>query len=230
MIADSIIKKIDANLEAERLAMESLKSELGLVHSQLKMKDDEIKCLMISRERSEKEKRDLELSKDELASKLASSIQEMRTLEGFVHLFSEQMVALNGQSLAFSDKFDQLNLRYESHLKVAEEKMDFTVKLAQKRYDQLQEKLFCMRAEKDALHLANEELNDKVTKMKKDHESSAAQLSEENHVSGERIKRLETEVKTLVSKKMEAEALIARLEENIISLSETARSSENTTV
>lgn len=227
MIADSIIKKNGASLEANKFAMESMNSQMGVMHSQLEMKDDEIKCLMNSQQKLEKEKNDLELSKDELVSKLASSIQETKTLEDVVHGLTEQLAALNVQSLAFLDKFGQLNSMHESSLKLAEEKMDFTVKLAQKRYDQLLEKIFCMRAENDVLHLANKDLNDKVIELKKVHESSVAQLYEENRVAGGRIQLLETEVKNVVSKKMEAESLVANLEENITSISETARSSES---
>lgn len=92
MIADSVIKKIEASLEFNRLAMESLNSTLEEMHCQLKMKEDRIKCLMTSQEKLEKDKDDLILSKDELASKFVSTIEEMRTLEDFVHLLSKQLV------------------------------------------------------------------------------------------------------------------------------------------
>ncbi|XP_031392918.1 synaptonemal complex protein 1-like isoform X2 [Punica granatum] len=224
---DSIIRKTEACLEANGVAMERLNSKLKEKHCQLTVKEDETQRLIASQDKLEKDKNDLELIKDELASKLASSIQEMRTLEGFVHLFSEQLVALNGQSSALSDKFDELNAMHDSRLKLTEEKMDFTVKLAQRKHDQLQDNLFCTRSEKDALHLLNEELKNKVKELEKVHESTMAQLSKENCLAGEKIQGLEAEAKDLISKKIEAELLIAKLEGDIASLSEAARSSEN---
>lgn len=89
---------------------------------------------------------------------------------------------------------------HKPRLKLVEEKMGFTFKIAPKRYDQLQEDLFRMRLEKDTLHLLNDELNNKVTEMRKAHESSMAQHSEEKRLAGERIPWLETEVKNLVTK------------------------------
>ncbi|KAK4803365.1 hypothetical protein SAY86_001568 [Trapa natans] len=226
---DSIIKKNDASLEANGIAMESLNSQLSELHTQLHMKDNEIKCLMDNQEKLDEEKNDLQLSKDELVSKLASSVLEIKTLEDVVHLLTEQLVALNVQSLAFLEKNGQLNSMHESSWKLVEEKMDLTDKLSQKRYEQLLEKHFCLRAEKDVLHLANMDSNDKVIELEKAHEASTAKLSEENRLARGRIQLLETEVKNLVCKKMEAESLIAKLEENITSLSETARCSKNMT-
>ncbi|KAK4742088.1 hypothetical protein SAY87_000089 [Trapa incisa] len=226
---DSIIKKNDASLEANRITMESLNSQLRVLHTQLEMKDNEIKCLMSNREKLEEEKNDLQLSKDEVVSKLASSVQERKTLEDVVHLLTEQLVALNVQSLAFLENFGQLNSMHESRWKLAEQKIDLTDKLSQKRHEQLLEKHFSLRAEKDVLHLANMDLNDKVLELKNVHEASRAQLSEEKCAAEGRIQLLEIEVKNLVSKKMEAESLVAKLEENITSLSEAARCSENMT-
>lgn len=227
LCADAMLKKFEATVAANRLATENLNSKLEEVHHELRIKEDEIKCLIITQENLEKEKNALQLSSNDFANKLAMSLQEIKNLEGFVHVLAAQLVELDKQSLFFINKFDQLNALYDNCFKLVQQERDLAVKHAQKQYDQLHDRFLCITSEKDALQLVNQELNNKIIELQKAQESVMAQLSEECRSAGERIQRLESEAEMLMSKKNETEILVSKLEEKIDTLSESSRSSEN---
>lgn len=224
---DAMIEKFEATLAANRLVTESLNSKLEEVHLELKLKEDEIKQLIITQQNLEKEKSDFQLCSEDLARKLDISFKEIRNLKGLVHEFATQLVELDKQSLTFSDKFDHLNSLYDSCLKLVQQEKDLAATHAKKQYDQLHDKFLCMTSEKDALQLVNQELNNKLIELQKVQESVMKNLSEECRLAGERIQKLESEAETLVSKKIETEMLVSKLEERIDTLSESSRTSEN---
>lgn len=224
---DAMIEKFEATLAANRLVTESLNSKLEEVHLELKLKEDEIKQLIITQQNLEKEKSNFQLFSEDLAKKLDISFKEIRNLKGLVHEFAAQLVELDKQSLNFSDKFDHLNSLYDSCLKLVQQEKDLAATHAKKQYDQLHDKFLCMTSEKDALQLVNQELNNKLIELQKVQESVMKNLSEECRLAGERIQKLESEAETLVSKKIETEMLVSKLEERIDTLSESSRTSEN---
>lgn len=227
MLADAVIKKIEASLEAKHLAIERVNANLEEAHLDLKLREDEIRTLLSSKEILEKEKNELQLSKDEFASRLSSSIEEIKFLKDFTHLLSEQLVELDKQSLTFLHDFDQLNSLYSSSLKLLREKMDLEAEQAQKTVDHLHGTLLRTEHEKGSLTLVNQELNSKIVKLMGDHESVIADLSEEKRLARERIQRLEMEAEALVLKDIESDLLIKKLEETVDSLTESAKSSED---
>ncbi|XVF36717.1 hypothetical protein REPUB_Repub19eG0082100 [Reevesia pubescens] len=224
---DALIKKFEAAVAANKQAAESLNSKMGEVQLELRSKEDEIKCLLTTQENLEKEKSDLLLSNDEFAKKLSTSLQEIKYLEGFVAVLAAQLVELDKQNLTFTDKFDELNSLYDACFKLVQLERDLAAKHAQKKYEQLHDKFLCLTSERDALKLVNQELNSKIIELQKAQKSVMAHLSEECHLAGERIQKLESEAESLVSKKIEAEKLVSELEEKISTLSESSRSSEN---
>ncbi|KAF3944041.1 hypothetical protein CMV_029457 [Castanea mollissima] len=224
---DAMIEKFEATVATNRLATESLNSKLEEVHLELKLKEDEIKRLIIAQQNLEREKSDFQLCSEDLAKKLDISFKEIRNLEGLVHEFAAQLVELDKQSLTFSDKFDHLNSLYDSCFKLVQQEKDLAATHAKKQYDQLHDKFLCMTSEKDALQLVNQELNNKLIELQKVQESVMKHLSEECRLAGERIQKLESEAETLVSKKIETEMLVSKLEERIDTLSESSRTSEN---
>ncbi|KAL4604126.1 hypothetical protein ACB092_10G170500 [Castanea dentata] len=224
---DAMIEKFEATVAANRLTTESLNSKLEEVHLELKLKEDEIKRLIIAQQNLEREKSDFQLCSEDLAKKLDISFKEIRNLEGLVHEFAAQLVELDKQSLTFSDKFDHLNSLYDSCFKLIQQEKDLAATHAKKQYDQLHDKFLCMTSEKDALQLVNQELNNKLIELQKVQESVMKHLSEECRLAGERIQKLESEAETLVSKKIETEMLVSKLEERIDTLSESSRTSEN---
>lgn len=224
---DAMIEKFEATVAANKLVTESLNSKLEEVHLELKLKEDEIKQLIITQENLEKEKSDFQLCNDDLTKKLDMSFKEIRHLEGLVHVLAAQLVELDKQSSTFSDNFDHLNSLYDSCFKLVQQEKDLAAKHAKREYDQLHDKFLCMTLEKDALQLVNQELNNKLIELQKVQESVMAHLSEERHLAGNRIRKLESEAETLVSKKIETEMLVSKLEDKINTLSENSRSSES---
>lgn len=222
-----MIKKFQETVAANRLETESLNSKLEEVHLELKLKEEQIKQLIITQQNLEKEKSDFQLCNGDLAKKLDMSFQEIRNLEGLVHVFAAQLVELDKQSLTFSDKFDHLNSLYDSCFKLVRQEKEQVAKHANKQYYQLHDKFLRITSEQDALQLVNQELNNKLIELQKFQESVTAQLSEECRLAGERIQKLEYEAETLVSKKVETDMLVSKLEEKIDTLSESSRSSEN---
>ncbi|KAF7850995.1 hypothetical protein BT93_L4739 [Corymbia citriodora subsp. variegata] len=224
---DAMIKKFEAALEENVVAMDNLNSTLGEMQSKLISKEDEIKQLITTQENLEKDKKELQLRNDDFGSKLAMSLQEIKSLESLVHLIAAQLVELDKQSLIYLKKFDQLNSLYESCFKLVQKQMDLAAQLAKKRHNKLLSELLFTTSEKDALQVLNQELNSKVIELQKSHEVAMTQLSEELRISRERIQCLESKAETLVSKKIESELLVCELEQKISSLLESAKSSED---
>ncbi|XWS23886.1 hypothetical protein CRYUN_Cryun28dG0054000 [Craigia yunnanensis] len=224
---DALIKKFEATIAANKQAVESLKSKMGEVQLELRSKEDEIKCLLTTQENLEKEKSNHLLSNNEFAKKLSISLQEIKYLEGFVVVLAVQLVELDKQNLTFTDKFDELNSLYDTCFKLVQQARYLAAKHAQKKYEQLHDKFLCITSKRDALKLVNQELNSKIIELQKAQESVMAELSEECHLAGERIQKLESEAESLVSKKIESEKLVSKLEEKIDMLSESSRLSEN---
>ncbi|ESR47233.1 Synaptonemal complex protein 1 [Citrus sinensis] len=224
---DAMIKKLEVTVADNRLETESLNSKVEEMHIDLQSKEDEIKLLMITKENLEKEKSDLQMSRDSFEKKLVTSIREIKNLEGFVHVFAAQLVDLDKQSLTFMEKFYQLNSHYESCFQSVQMERDLSSQQAQNQYDQLNDKFFSIASEKDALQLVNQELNSKIIELQKTQESVKAQCLEECRLAGEKISRLESEAEALISKKIETELLVSKLEKEIDSLLENLRSFEN---
>lgn len=225
-----MIKKLEASVATNSLATKSLNSKVGEMHLELRSKEDEIKLLTITKGNLEKEKSDLQMSRDNFEKKLVTTLQEMKYLEDFVNLFAAQLVELDRQSLTFMEKLYELNSRYESCFKSVQLERELAAKQAQKQCDLLHDKFLCITSEKNALQSVNQELNKNIIELQKAQESLKAQLLEECHLTGERIRELESEAEALISKKIETEMLVSKLKEEIDSLSESSRSSENTMV
>lgn len=226
-LADAMLKNFEATLATNRLATESLNSKLGEVQLELKLKEDEIKRLITAQENLEMEKHNVQLSNDDLVKRLDMSVLEIRNLEGFVHVLAAHLAELDKQSLDFLDKFDKLNSLYDTCFKMVQQERDLSAKLAQRQYDQLHDAFLNITSEKDVIQLLNQELNNKVIELQKVQESVMAQLSEECSIARERIKNLESEAEIQVSKKIETEKVVSKLELQIHSLSESLRLSEN---
>ncbi|KAJ6405178.1 hypothetical protein OIU84_013200 [Salix udensis] len=224
---DAMLKKFEAIVAANRLATEDLNSKLEEMNHELRLKGDKINSLVIAQEKLVKEKSDHQSRSNDFANRLAMSLQEIKNLEGFLHVLAAQLVELDKQSLTFTTKFDQLNSLYDSCFKLAQQERELAVKHVQRQYDQLHDQFLSVKSEKDAMKLANMELNDKIIELQKSQESIMAQLSEECQSAKERIQSLESEAQTLMSKKKETELLVSKLEEKIDTLSEGSRSSEN---
>lgn len=226
-LADYMTKRFEETLAENRLIIEGLSSKLEEAQLELNLKEDKITSLIASLDDLQKEKRDLEMHKDEVHKKLNMSLLETRKLEDLVNLLSEQLIQLDCHSSTFLEKFNLLSLLSDSCFKLAKLESDVASELAQKRYNKLHDKLICITSENNALNLVNVESQQKVDGLQKVQESLKAQHSEESRLAGEKIQKLESEIETLVSEKMETESLISKLEGTIGTLSESSRLSDS---
>ncbi|XP_050207576.1 synaptonemal complex protein 2-like [Mercurialis annua] len=224
---DAMLKNFEATVAANKLASETLNSKLEEMHLNLRIKEDNIKHLMITQENLEKEKNDLQFCSNNLTDKLSLSLREIKDLKSFVHLLAAQLIELDKQSLAFIEKFDELNSLYDTCFKLLLLDSDLGAKHARKQYDQLHDKFLILTSEKDTLKLVNQELHDKIIELQKAQDYIAEQLSEGSRLAADRIQTLESEAEMLLSKKNEMERVVSKLEETINSLTETSKTSEN---
>ncbi|KAG5544014.1 hypothetical protein RHGRI_016686 [Rhododendron griersonianum] len=225
--SDTTIKHLEATVTADRLGMESLNSKLEELHCELRFKEDDLKHLRISEEMLEKEKSDLLTSNKEFASKLDKALQEIRNLEDFANLLAAKLNELDKQSLTFSDKVVQLNSLYDSCFKLVQVEKDLGSQCAKKQYDQLHSMTLHVTSEKNALQVVNKELNNTIIELRKGQEFAMVQHAEECHLAEERIRRLESEAESLLSRKSEMELLLNKSGGEIKTLSESLILSES---
>ena len=208
------------------LAMESLNSKLEKLDLDLKVKEDDLHSLNNSKEELEKEKDNLVSINKKLAGKLEYALQEIKTLENFVNLLTLKLAELESQSVSFSEKVVQLTSLFESCFKLLQDEKHLAANHAQKKFDKLQDQSMSVTEEKNALQLVNQELSNKVIELQKEQEYAMVQHAEECRLAEETVRRLESELETLKSKKNEMEVLIAKLQDDIGTLSENSRTSD----
>lgn len=221
-----MIKNFESAVAASNLTAERLNSKLGELTLQLQMKGDHIDKLEAIKENLEREKSDVQTLKDDISRRLDTSLLEINKLETLLHVLGSLLAEVDKQNLEFLDKFDQLNSLYEYCFKLTHQEKDLASKQARRQYDQLHDKFLHVTSEKDALQLTCEELKNKLTELQRSQDSITAQLSEERQAASERIQGLESEAEIQMSKKIEAEKLVAKLQFQIDALSESSRSSD----
>uniref|UniRef100_A0A803ME61 Uncharacterized protein n=1 Tax=Chenopodium quinoa TaxID=63459 RepID=A0A803ME61_CHEQI len=224
---DSLIKCLESDLTTSRLTGENLKSKFDDVRIELKSKEEDLTRMRITLENLEREKVDLQSNNDEFAKRLATSVQETQNLKDVVNAFDSILIELDEHSVAVSDKISQLCSVYDKASKLAEQEKDLTAKRAQGQYGLLHHQHMQLKSEMDELQSVNQGLRDKVDELQSAQESAMVQHAEECRLSEERIRTLESEVEALLSKKTEAEKLVADLEKQVRNLSESLGSSEN---
>ncbi|KAF1889291.1 hypothetical protein Lal_00024614 [Lupinus albus] len=224
---DTMINNLEEMLIAGRLATENLNSKLGEVHHQLKVKEGEIMHHITNEKKLEIEKNEVQLCNAELTEKHEISLQEIKDLEGLIQALAAHLVNLDKESLNLLSKFDEMASLYASCFKLVHQEKDALSKHAQNQYGELNTKFLTLTSEKDAIQMTNDELSNRVTELEKVLESTLAQHREECRLACERIRNLESEAETLISKKAEAEILISKLEEKAGILLERSTTSEN---
>ncbi|CDP01053.1 unnamed protein product [Coffea canephora] len=224
--ADAVIRNLEETVATNGLAMESLNSKLEKLDLDLKVKEDDLHSLNNSKEELEKEKDNLVSINKKLAGKLENALQEIKTLENFVNLLTLKLAELESQSVSFSEKVVQLTSLFESCFKLLQDEKHLAANHAQKKFDKLQDQSMSVTEEKNALQLVNQELSNKVIELQKEQEYAMVQHAEECRLAEETVRRLESELETLKSKKNEMEVLIAKLQDDIGTLSENSRTSD----
>ncbi|KAK4391128.1 Synaptonemal complex protein 1 [Sesamum angolense] len=221
---DVTIKQLEEDVAANKVAMESLTSKMEKLHFEMRVKEDDMQQLSISKEKLENENKDLLSSKNDFANRLEMALKEIKKLEDFVNILVLKFTELESQSLTFSEKVMQLSSLFDSCLSLAQQERDLVSKNAKQKFDQIHNRCTCVISEKNALQLVNHELNNKVLELQKEQEFAMVQHAEECRLAEEKIRKLESEAETLVSKQTEMQALIVKLEDEL------RISSENSTL
>ncbi|KAJ4950722.1 hypothetical protein NE237_027554 [Protea cynaroides] len=224
---DSVIKQLEESLAAEKLDVDSLNSQLKEMHLELSSKEDTCKVLRSVQGNLETEKNALHSSNEEFAKKLLISDQEITSLEDLIRGLEKMSIELDKQSLTVSNKVVQLNSAFDTCYKLSKQEKDLASKLSRCQFDRLHGQFLHVISEKDSLNSVKEGLNNKVLELQNVQEFVMVQHAEECRVAEEKIRRLESEVETYVSKKTELEMLVTKLEEEIKNLTDTSNQSEN---
>ncbi|KAL0326232.1 UNVERIFIED_CONTAM: Synaptonemal complex protein ZEP1 [Sesamum radiatum] len=180
--ADVTIKQLEEDVAANKVAMESLTSKMEKLHFEMRVKEDDMQQLSISKEKLENENKDLLSSKNDFANRLEMALKEIKKL--------------------------RILLTYC----LAQQERDLVSKNAKQKFDQMHNQCTRVISEKNALQLVNHELNNKVLELQKEQEFAMVQHAEECRLAEEKIRKLESEAETLVSKQTEMQALIVKLE------------------
>ncbi|KAJ8541386.1 hypothetical protein K7X08_002202 [Anisodus acutangulus] len=224
---DAMIKEFEATVAVNGLAVETLKSKLEELHLESRLKEDELEDLRTAKKNLEKEKSDLVSKNSDFAKQLDTSLQEIKNLNEFVNDMVVKFTDLDSQSLAFAEKIIQLNALFDSGFEMMRKKGELAAQHAQQKFGKLQDQYTSITSEKNALQLANKDLKDNVSALQKEQENAMVQHAEESRLAEDQIRKLESEVELLLSKKMEMEVLISKQQENIVTLSENSKLSEN---
>lgn len=223
---DGVLKKLEEDGAAHRTALENLTTNMEKLQLELRVKEDDVLELSLSKEKMERENKDLLSSRDYFSDRLQLALVEVKNLEDFVNLLVVKFKELERQSLEFSDKVIQLNALFDSCLELAQQEKDLVSKCTQRKFDQINDQCASVVSEKNALLLVNRELNNKILELQKEQEFAMVQHAEECRLAEEKIRKLESEAETLVSKQSEMQVVILKLEDNLGSSSENSRLSE----
>ncbi|GFQ02438.1 synaptonemal complex protein 1 [Phtheirospermum japonicum] len=223
---DGTIKQLEEDVAANKMALESLTCKMEKLQLEIRVKEDDVLELSMSKEKLEGENKDLLSSKNEFANRLEMALTEINNLEDFVSMLFVKFRELEDQSLTFSKKVNELSNSFDSCLKLAQQEKDLVIECAQRKFDQIHDQCTSVIYEKNALQLVNQDLNNKVLELQKEQEFAMVQHAEECRLEEEKIRKLESEAETLVSKQTEMQSLIVKLEDNLKISSENSRLSD----
>ncbi|XP_049387825.1 synaptonemal complex protein 1-like isoform X1 [Solanum stenotomum] len=224
---DAMIKEFEATVAVNGLAVENLKNKLEELHLESRLKEDKLEDLRTAKKNAEKEKSDLVSKNSEFAKQLDTSLQEIKNLNEFVNEMVVKVTDLDSQSLAFAEKIIQLTALFDSGFEMMRERGELAAQHAQQKFGKLHDQYTSITSEKNALLLANKDLKDKVSALQKEQEHAMVQHAQESLLAEDQIRKLDSEVELLLSKKKEMELLISKLQENIVTLSDSSKLSEN---
>ncbi|KAL8482086.1 hypothetical protein ACS0TY_027710 [Phlomoides rotata] len=223
---DGVIKQLEENVASNKTDLERLTSEMEKLQLEMRVKEDGLLELHTSKEKVEREYADMISIKDDFSNRLEIALLEIESLKDFVKMLVEKFKELEDQSLSFSAKVIQLNVLFDSCLKLAQQEKDLVSKCAQQKFDQIHNQWASVISEKSALQLVNHELDNKVLEIQKELEFAMVQHAEECRLSEAKIRKLESEADILVSKQTEMQALILTLEDSLRKSSENSRLSD----
>ncbi|KAL3845561.1 hypothetical protein ACJIZ3_002964 [Penstemon smallii] len=223
---DGMIKQLEEDVAANKVALESLTCNMEKLHIEMKVKEDNMLEMRNSKEILERENLELFSSKNDFAKGLETAFKEIKNLEDFVNMLVVKFTELEKQNLIFSEKVIQLNALFDLCLKLAQQEKDLVAQCAQQKFDKIHHQCTSVTSERNSLQLCNKELNDTVLELQKEQEFTMVQHAEECRLAEEKIRKLESEAEILLSKQNEMQVLIAGLEDNVKTLLENSRFSD----
>ncbi|KAG8378313.1 hypothetical protein BUALT_Bualt08G0124400 [Buddleja alternifolia] len=223
---EGTIKELEVAVAVNKVALESLTSQMEKLHLEMRVKEDDLLELTIAKEKLESGNMDLLSSKNDFANRLEMALKEIKNLEDVINMLVAKFTELENRSLKVSEKVIQLNASFDTCLQLAQQEKDLVSQCAKQKLDRLHNQWICVTSEKDGLQLVNQELNIKVLELQKEQEFAMVQHAEECQLTEEKIRKLEFEKETLLSKQTEMQTLMAKLEDNAKTSSENTRLSE----
>ncbi|KAJ0975027.1 hypothetical protein J5N97_016992 [Dioscorea zingiberensis] len=224
---DAVIGQLNSTLEEYKVQLHMLNSQLQEAQHELLLKEDICKSMKTTQESLENEKNTLQCSNEDFAQKIELSHQEITKLETMVHVLATTLTELDEQSRSISRQILELFSLSETCYGLVQQEKDLGRKFAQHKFNQLDRQLSLTESEKVAFKLENEELKNKIMELQKAQEIAMVQHADECHVAEDKIRILESEAETLISKKSDLEKLASELEEKVKHLSEVSSLTEN---
>lgn len=228
--AEGTIKQLEEAVAGEKMASERLSSKMQELHLGMRVKEEELLEIRNSKEMLEKEIMDLSSSKLCLSNRLEVALNEIKRLEDMINMLIVRLRELDSQSLAYSEKFVQLNASFDACLRLAQHEKELAVQCVQQKFDQTHDQCLIVTSERNSLQLHNDELHAKVLELQKEQEFVMVQHADECRLAEEKVRNLESEAETLLSKQNEMQAMISTLEENAKTSLENSRTSDQNTV
>ncbi|XP_051124039.1 synaptonemal complex protein 1-like isoform X2 [Andrographis paniculata] len=212
---DDKIKQLKEDVAANMVTLENLTSEMEKLHVEMRVKEDNLLELSISKEKLERDNENLISSQKALTNRLEMANKEIQNFEDFVTLLVVRFTELENQSLTFSERISQLNAIFDKSLALAQQEKDLVSKCTKKKFDHIHNECSSVISEKNALQLVNHELKNKVIELQKEQEFAMVQHAEECRLAEEKIQNLESEAERLVSEQNGMQALVVKLEDNL---------------
>ncbi|KAL6515577.1 hypothetical protein OROHE_018611 [Orobanche hederae] len=212
---DGTIKQLEEDVAANKMDLESLTCKMEKLQLEIRVKEDNVLELSISKEKLEQENKDLLSRKNDFANRLEMALTEIKNLEDFVSMLFVKLRELEDQSLSFSKKVKELNDSFDSCLKLAQQEKHLVSECAKQKFEKIHDQCTCAVAENNALQLVNQDLNNKVLELQKEQEFAMVQHAEECRLAEDKIRKLVSEAETLVSKQTEMQSLIVVLEDKL---------------
>ncbi|KAJ8625697.1 hypothetical protein MRB53_034227 [Persea americana] len=224
---DAVIKDLEATVEENGMNLQHLDARFQEVQHELNLKEDICQCLRATQENLEKEKVSLESSNADLAHKILSLEQEIRHLKDLVNDVVSKILILDEYSATVSNNVVQLSSAYDTCYGLVQQEKDLAAKNARCKLERLHDQVRHLTSEKDAFQSEVEGLKSKVTDLQRAQEFAMVQHAEECRLAEEKIRRLESEAETIISKKNELETLVTKSKENIQNLTEASNLTAN---
>ncbi|WOL19922.1 synaptonemal complex protein ZEP1-like isoform X1 [Canna indica] len=217
---DAVIRELNEIIEDKKTNLLSLDSRLKEMQHELSLKEDMCRCLRTNISNLEKENNSLQSTNTDFAQKIDKSLQDLKELRQLINGLVTTIVELNAESEILTYHISKLLSSLGKYSDLFQLQQELTFKSAQYKFDKLHEEFKHCRSENDAIKLENQEQKNKILELQKAQEFVMVQHADECQLAESKIRKLENQIKDLLSDKNSSDNLIAELGEKIKDLSE----------